>query len=347
MHRRVVPVILALAALGSFSCLSTVEPADDSGASRDPRTDLGCDDGAECGETDGSVPDAGISDDGAADGGVPNACPVATAEARVAGSFHYGEFPDEERRLTLRLPATLELRGENSMDPDGFVPGQGYEWTVAERPAGSTAALSPSETARNPSVDLDQAGTYVFRLQVTDQRGLLSCEDARVVVEALPKDDLRIELVWDTPGDLDQTDQGYGAGADLDLHLLHPLGDWFDSTYDCYADNRSPDWGVPGVASDDPIFERDDLDGAGPETIPLRDPEVGRVYRVGVHYVADHGYGPSLATVRIFIRGVLAFEAAGRHLPSTRYFWDVATISWPDGEIRSVDTVLDSVPDGF
>jgi len=276
--------------------------------------------------------------------GTTNTCPVAIAEARVLGSDSYSEFPDEARRLITIPLKTLELRGENSTDPDGFIPEQGYKWTVVERPTDSTAELAPHQGDPNPTFYVDLAGTYVFELQVTDNKGLFSCQNARVVVEAIPDEDIHIQLVWDTPADPDQTDEDYGAGADVDLHFLHPLGDWFDLTYDCFYGNKTADWGRPGVPTDDPSLDRDDLDGAGPENINLDNPESGRVYRVGVHYFADHGYGASFVTVRIFIEGVLAFELANKRMPSTDYFWDVASISWPSGEIQSIDNLMASTP---
>src|SRR6266511_39406 len=52
---------------------------------------------------------------------------------------------------------------------------------------------------------------------------------------------LRVELVWDTE-------------ADLDLHLLHPNGDWNTSPWDCYWANRSPNWGRLDSQIDDPLL---------------------------------------------------------------------------------------------
>lgn len=72
---------------------------------------------------------------------------------------------------------------------------------------------------------------------------LASCLDVVVV----PEEAVHIELIWDTPGDADQTDEGPVAGADMDLHLAHPLASgadldcdgkpdpWFDTNFDCFG----------------------------------------------------------------------------------------------------------------
>ena len=152
-------------------------------------------------------------------------------------------------------------------------------------------------------------------------------------------------LRGDTPADPDQTDTDFGAGADLDLHFLHPRSPgWFCSPWDIYFANPNPDWGVPFDAQDDPSLDIDDVNGAGPENINLDEPQNNGIYRVGVHYFNDHGYGPSFATVRIFIRGMLRFEVPNKRLVGTDAFWDVATIAWPSGHITPIDRVHETVP---
>jgi len=276
--------------------------------------------------------------------GTTNTCPVAVGQARIAGSDTWDLFPDTEHQLVTIPLKTLELRGDNSDDPDGAI--DSYQWTVVERPDDSTAQLSPHEAHPNPTFFLDLAGTYVFELQVVDNKGLPSCQNARVVVDAVPDEDIHVQLVWDTPADPDQTDEGFAAGSDMDVHVLHPLGEWFDMPHDCFYGNPNPDWGRPANPSDDPSLDRDDTDGAGPENINLDNPENNRVYRVGVHYFNDHGYGASFVTVRVFVQGSLRFELANKRMPSTDYFWDVATIAWPGGHIQQIDNLLAAAPNG-
>jgi len=274
--------------------------------------------------------------------GTGNVPPECLAEARIAGSQEWGTYEDEDNRLETIPLKTLELKATGSWDADGSI--VAYRWTVLRRPDDSTARIAPHEGAAQATFFLDLAGEYVFELEVTDNFGATSDPACRVVVEAIPDEDIHIQLVWDTPADPDQTDRGFGAGSDVDLHLLYPLGDWFCAPEDtCYA-NPNPDWGAPFDRSDDPSLDINNTDGAGPENINLDRPENNRVYRVGVHYHEDHGYGPSFVTVRIFVQGVLRFELANKRLAGTDQFWDVGTIAWPSGHITPIDQVHDAPP---
>ena len=259
--------------------------------------------------------------------------PSCLAEARVAGEDDWGVHDQEADRLVSAPQEIVELRATGSEDPDGEV--VAHRWTVVERPEGSVSELDPGAEAAETSLLLDQAGLYRLSLEVTDDGGETSaCE---VWVEAAAVRDIRITVVWDTPADPDQSDTGFGAGSDVDVHLLHPLGDWFCSPRDCYYANPNPDWGVPFDPSDDPVLDIDDTDGAGPEVMLLHHPEDNRVYRVGVHYFNDHGYGPSFVTVDIYVRGIRRFQLANKRMAGTDAFWDLATIAWPSGVITPID----------
>jgi len=198
------------------------------------------------------------------------------------------------------------------------------------------------------------AGTYRFRVDVYDPSGR-PCVSVpyELVVEPLEplsfpiaqSDRLggfRIELTWDTPGDLVQSDEGgdgtsFSAGADLDLHLLHPManGEVFEWTYDCYWDNRHPQWG--GLDhDDDPSLVRDDSDGSGPEVIELLRPEA-LSYTVAVHSWNEWGYGPSAATVRVLAvdriadaNAILLATVTAPYIASDD-LWEVLTIEWQRG----------------
>ena len=222
-----------------------------------------------------------------------------------------------------------------------------YAWEV-EQPVGSTGVFLPSASAPDPTFEANVAGSYVFRLKVWDAAGTPACYEASTTVLVTPDEAIHVELLWDTPGDDDQTDEGPEAGADLDLHFLHPFATgldldedgapdgWFDQPFDCFWFNPHPNWAaLSPMANDDPGLDRDDTDGAGPENQNLDEPEDGMTYRVGVHYWNDHGFGPSLATVRIYIRKVLVFQVSDVELlPSD--MWSVATIDWPSGEVKLV-----------
>ena len=293
--------------------------------------------------------------------GTMNECPVA-----AVGQAEYAVLPLD----------IVELDGDPSVDVDG--PGErptSYTWVVVERPVGSTAQPverfeNPRDPANTGVIDdegtssalffADLTGRYVIELVVEDALGFRAPSEAcpqapaRVVIEARPNEDLHIELVWDTPGDPDQTD---GNGADVDLHLLHPRGrNWAQAPLDCYYANASPDWGPAGRAGD-PSLDIDDVNGAGPEVINLDQPEdtteLGGQYRVGVDYYRSEDYtqdgggnwGPSRATVRIFLGGVEA-GSWSRELAATHEFWEVATIVWAgdDRRVQVIDRWHAAVP---
>jgi hypothetical protein len=236
----------------------------------------------------------------------------------------------------------LHLSGAKSYVQSGSI--TKWEWAV-KQPVGSASQFEPSSTYVNPTFQANVAGTYYFKLMVWSGDGQPSCEAAVAQVVVTPDEGIHIELVWDTPNDSDQTDEGQEAGADLDLHVKHPdaLGPdidkdgkpdgWFDQPYDCFWFNPTPNWGsLDPDAGDDPEMTRDDTDGAGPENVDLALPEDGLTYRVGVHYWHDHKFGPSYATVRIYIGTALAYEAKDVKLVN-HDMWDVCTIEWPSGKI--------------
>ena len=157
---------------------------------------------------------------------------------------------------------------------------------------------------------------------------------------------LLLELWWDTPGDIDQTDEGPEAGADVDLHLLHPDAvDWFDTMWVCYWLNSNPDWGVATDPSDDPVLTRDDVDGMGPETIEFTGLESEVVYRVGANYFEDNFFGPSTPTVRVYWKGELVHELTGGAMVGTGYFWQAVDIERVGGNLSVTDIdIVTSTP---
>lgn len=204
-------------------------------------------------------------------------------------------------------------------------------WRIAQRPAGSTITLEAADQL-NTSLWMQLAGRYTLELDVWDSDGRQSCTPAHLAIDVVPDADLHLQLVWHTPGDEDETDR---FGADLDLHLLHPnaRGQWDHPRWDCYWTNPTPNWGDLEHPAANPTLDIDDIDGAGPENINLKSPEAGLTYRVGVFYHSDHGFGPSYATVRIYVRGELVLETEP-HWMARRERWEVADISWPSGKIN-------------
>ena len=214
------------------------------------------------------------------------------------------------------------------------------EWTLVRRPQDSAAALARPLVSLENLLWLDLSGEYTVELHVWDSRGQRSCEPARLTLQATPNKDIHLQLVWDTPNDRDQLDN---QGADLDLHLLHPRGRWNQRPFDCFWQNERPDWGRPNDPSDDPSLDIDDTDGWGPENINLDNPEDGARYKVGVHYFAHHGFGPSYATLRMYLNGALAAEYRRQRL-TDQQFWYVLDVDWPSGQITRVDSVGPTFP---
>jgi hypothetical protein len=288
--------------------------------------------------------------------GVLNACPVP-----VAG----------ETALDVRPLDVVELDASASHDPDGTI--AKYGWVVVSRPEGSTQ--EPAEGFPNPRrpqdgqrpddeatpearLFIDIAGEYVLELHVVDDQGAESpstaCPEpvARVTIRAVPDRALDVQLVWNTPGDGIQTDN---EGTDLDLHFLHPdARGWGVAPLDCYFANPHPDWGRRADPADDPSLDIDDIDGAGPESASLERPEDTDMfqsgYDVGVHYFRAENfnsggtYGPSDATLRIYLGGALAYEKT-RRLQVTDNFWHVAEIRWTPAvrEVVDIDRFVEEV----
>lgn len=248
------------------------------------------------------------------------------------------------------VPQTvLHLEGEQSFSSGG-ADITGYAWTVKEAPDSDSSQFIPSEVFANPVYSVNVAGKYEFCLTVTDTTGTESCEPACVVVIVIPDEAIHVELTWTTEGDtVVEPDEGIeGNGTDMDLHFAHPystgpnspnpdidgdgVGDpWFHEKFDCFWYNKAPNWGTfdPAI-SDDPTLDRDDFDGWGPENLNIDIPEEGSAYQIGVHYWNHHGYGDSLATLRVYIYGELDIEVLD--VPMTnRDMWYVGEIPWAAG----------------
>ncbi|MBU0551424.1 hypothetical protein KKF91_01555 [Myxococcota bacterium] len=292
--------------------------------------------------------------------GVQNACPRAAAT-------------QDEFFVNPLDPVILD--GSASVDPDG--PGnvpERYEWVVTARPMGSTSQpienfidpLQPQDGGPDDDVYTptamfftDLAGTYTIELRVTDNlgAGAAACTSAIAVVTIIAKPDeaIHVQLVWDTPMDVNQTDED---GTDLDLHFLHPrANNWFDPGLDCYFRDYEPDWGQQGNPNDNPTLDIDDFNGAGPENVSLAQPEIildefdeALPYTIGVHYnksvarTTGEEFGASHASVRVFLNGEIAWdsqEALGglKELEREGHFWEAAQIFWPgDPEAAYVET---------
>lgn len=207
-----------------------------------------------------------------------------------------------------------------------------YRWEITSRPEGSTTQLERSRTAQ-PSFWVDLAGRYEVSLIVTDALGLESQNQAVTVVEALPTNAVRIELIWDHPD------------SDLDLHLIREGGSFCDCGTDVHYRDcaRTPNW-FPQAPGANPRLDIDDRSGFGPENINLDGEGATRFIPEGAYTIAVHYYASnagvstwpttvSNATVRVYVYGLLAAELS-KPLEADGDLWYAGTLSWPAREVQ-------------
>ena len=133
---------------------------------------------------------------------------------------------------------------------------------------------------------------------------------------------IKAELTWNT---------NY---TDVDGHLIAPCYEIGDGFGDCYFGNKNPDWDNSGGKSDgDPSLDVDDTNGYGPEHIVLCAPPFNGIYQYKVHYWNDNGYGPSIATVKIYINDSAEPTFQASKTISDGEIWDCACIDWPSGNV--------------
>ncbi len=259
---------------------------------------------------------------------VPLAAQGGPAEAGTCGSPEL--YVSEGERVVPQTKLHLDGSQVSASSPDPIAK---YEWTV-EQPPGAASVIAPSRHHPSPSLEVNVAGVYILHLRVWDQLDNEHYVGWRAVF-VIPDQALHVELLWHTPDDLDEADEGPEAGADLDLHFMHPFaeGDWFGD-FTTYWFNPAPEWGAMGDKGDDPSLDRDDTDGAGPENLNLAQPEDGLTYLIGVHYWNDHGFGASHATVRVYVHGALAYQASEEM--TMLDLCEFATVSWPSGVVSPV-----------
>lgn len=197
------------------------------------------------------------------------------------------------------------------------------EWTVQQAPLGTAARPeTPNQLITRFTPDL--SGEYVLLATVYDDVDQTASCTTRIL--AYGQEGLRVEMFWNT------------NRTDMDLHLLHPYGDyWQDAEYDCYWRSCVPGtaytyrlyesyWGYGAL----PTLDIDDVNGLGPENINLQSPITG-TYRVGVVSFAGGGD----VTVRIYCGGehVDARAVLGpTALYGGRKLWRVADVqTYPGG----------------
>jgi hypothetical protein len=147
-------------------------------------------------------------------------------------------------------------------------------------------------------------------------------------------DALRFELTWDH------------ASADLDIHVLEAndgtgvSGTMLDLSSDCHYANcvSGLDWGVPGLITDDPFQDIDDVSGFGPENINIEAP-AGAPYDGWYQMVArDHTTTWNSivfdVTARVYVNGVMEHEEVF-DIPTGVLDYYALELHWPSGAVNA------------
>tara|TARA_R110001606_G_scaffold45770_4_gene118394 strand:- start:30211 stop:31005 length:795 start_codon:yes stop_codon:yes gene_type:complete len=212
--------------------------------------------------------------------------------------------------------------GSNSYDSSGNTI-VSYLWQLVERPEGSAALLPFDSGIYIPDFYADLAGSYVGQLTIANELGL--SDTCQVILQAIPAQNLWIEMFWQYPGD------------DMDLHLLAP-GGTLESNSDCYYANcawASLDWGTIGVTEDNPKLDIDDISGVGPENINIHSPQTDGIYTVYVHdYPGSIYAGSNNVTINIYLNGSLVWSAT-KPISIEDSYTPFASIDWSTQTVTS------------
>ena len=239
---------------------------------------------------------------------------VVALRANGGGDADYPEAViDCPGRVDLVGPVTVHLDGSGSSDPHGQA--RTWAWSIARRPSAADPDARPEPTdAPATDVRLEVAGIWEVQLVVTNEDGVSSVP-TKCVLEAVPKDDLHVELSWG------------GPTSDLDLHLAEGEAPLFDVPGDTSFCDPHPAWGEAGEA-DDPRLDLDDDEGYGPENINVPSPADG-TYAVRVHLFDDVDDGAVTARVTVWAYGEEVWS--GSRVMGRNEVWEVGRVNWPDG----------------
>lgn len=178
-----------------------------------------------------------------------------------------------------------------------------------------------------PQFEPPAPGRYAVRLELT--AGDCSLQSAPfefwIVTADPPSPGVTIELSWHTPGDVDADDL---ESANLDLHYRHQRGFWNSDPWDCWTENKGPDWGPAGLPGNPHLLAS--AFGFRPEILEHAAPEQA-FYEFGVHYADDAGFGRSVAIVSVFFNGALMHKDAATLVPGA--FWPVGVVEGSTGTV--------------
>jgi ribosomal protein L14 len=103
--------------------------------------------------------------------------PTATAPGNIAPTANAGN------NITIGLPTTITTLNGSGTDPDGTI--SSYSWSKVSGPTGIVPLLGSATSAITALTGLTGAGTYVYRLTVTDNSGATATDDVTVTVNPL------------------------------------------------------------------------------------------------------------------------------------------------------------------
>lgn len=234
---------------------------------------------------------------------------------------------DVEPFTEITLDGSLSYDPLDSQNKNRLV---AYIWQVTSYPEDADVALflPNGQNTDTYRMTLPIAGHYEIKLTVWNVDGLESGDtpSARVNLDAVPRYDLLIQMMWLDPLN------------DQDLHFVYLNKDErvCNQPWDCHWKNPKPIWFEDAAAGEgpNPLLLRDDNNGLGPETLVIHAPREGH-YRIYVHYYGDYNQTdtvPTRDTVQIWFQGELQDEYE-RLLPTEKSLWAVADIFWSaDGQ---------------
>ena len=223
------------------------------------------------------------------------------------------------------IHGSTDWLGDASFDAGGGQLAE-YQWSLISRPAGSAVTMNGTDSANRYNFTPDLAGEYTAQLIVVNSEGIAS-EPCTTTIEAIPDQNLWIEMFWTHPED------------DMDLHLLQPGGE-LGADSDCFYDNcinGGLDWGELGVSTDDPSLDIDDIHGTGPENINIPVPESG-TFTVIVHdyqFSTPNYLDANDVTVNVYLGGRLAWTGS-KPISIEDSYTRFVKITWPEGTITEL-----------
>lgn len=277
--------------------------------------------------------------------GVP---PVAV---QLAGNADLGCLVPELKLPAQVLPgAVVALDVSGSQSPTGAK--VSARWTIS--PPGDLVPAPVLADAAKTSFVASIAGTWRVCADVRDTIGTLGCAEVCSEIDVVPDAGLHVELLWQPLAGAKVHARSPDL-SDLDLHLAMAPTDgldrdcdgtpdpWFSGHWDVWDATPAQPWGFIG-SDDDGVLVVENHHGAGPEVaevaVPSGTSALPQTYTVAVHHWDDHGNGPALAQVRIFVEGLLVAELGPQRVdPLT--LWTAARVRWPNAlSGGDVDAVL-------